>query len=100
MTRIRHQFFAAGNPPANIAIGREIPADVARLAIRLATTHNRGVKFLIPQKRIRPGYIAIGTSIFDEIVQVPIRPEDLQRLSDPPLDTEEFHRLYRRLTGE
>ncbi len=100
ITKVRHQVFRIGNPPENIAIGRNVPADVARLAIRLAVTYNRRIKLLLPEERLAPHYIAFGTSIFDESFQVPIHPEDLERLSDPALTTEQFHALYRHLTGE
>ncbi len=100
ITRIRPQFFRLGNPPENIAIGKEIPADVARLAIRLAITYNRDIKFLLPEYRFFPDHIVIGSSAFDEKSQIPIRPEDLKRLSDPALTTPQFHDLYRELTGE
>jgi hypothetical protein len=100
VTRVRVQFFRLGHPPANIAIGNSVPASVARLGIRVAVDHNGGVKFLLPQYRFFPGHIAIGTSAFDEASQIPIRPEDLDRLSDPALTTSQFHALYRQLTGE
>jgi hypothetical protein len=98
--KVRAKFFAAGHPPENIAIGRNVPAPVARLAIRLAVTYNRDVKLLLPEKRLAADYIAIGTSIFDESFQVPISPDDLQRLADPALTTDQFHALYRNLTKE
>ena len=100
VTRVRAQFFRAGNPPENIAIGKTVPASVARLAIRLAITYNRGVKYLLPEYRFFPDHIAIGTSAFDEASQIPVRPEDLERLSDPSLTDDRFHELYRHLTGE
>jgi hypothetical protein len=100
ITRIRTQFFRLGHPPENIAIGKNVPAPVARLAIRLAVTHNGGVKYLLPQFRFFPEHIAIGTSAFDEASQISIRPEDLDRLSDPALTTSQFHALYQHLTGE
>lgn len=100
LTRRRIQFFRLGNPPENIAIGRSVPAPVARAALRLAVRYNRGVKYLLPQFRFFPHYIAIGTSAFDEAFQIPLLPEDLDRLSDSALSTPEFHSLYRRLTGE
>jgi hypothetical protein len=100
ITKVRPQFFKLGNPPQNIAVGRNVPADVARLAIRLANTYNRGIKFLLAEERLAADYLAIGTSIFDESFQIPIRPEDLEKLSDPNLTTEQYHTLYRHLTGE
>jgi len=100
ITRIRPQFFRLGNPPENIAIGKDIPADVARLAIRLAITYNRDIKFLLPEYRFFPDQIVIGSSAFDEKSQIPIGAEDLKKLSDPELTTAQFHELYRHLTGE
>src|SRR3990172_3320029 len=100
VTRIRPQFFRLGNPPENIAIGKNIPAPTARLAIHLALTYNRGIKFLLPQFRYFPDHIVIGSSAFDEASQIPISPKDVEQLSDPSLTTPEFHALYRRLTGE
>lgn len=98
--RIRPQFFKMGKPIENIAIGKNIPAPVARLAIQLALTYNRGIKHILPEFRYFPDHIVIGSSAFDETSQIPILPEDLKRLTDPSLSTEEFHRLYRSLTGE
>jgi hypothetical protein len=100
VTRVRPQVFRLGNPPKNIAIGKDIPADVARLALRLAVDHNRGVEFLLPEYRYFPKHIVIGSSAFDEASQIPITPDDLQRLRDSSLTTEQFHVLYRSLTGE
>lgn len=98
--KVRAQFFKRGNPPENIAIGRNISAPVARLVIQLALQYNQGIKFLLPEKRLAPDYIAIGTSIFDESFQIPIRPEDLKRLSATALTTEQFHELYQQLTTD
>jgi hypothetical protein len=98
--RIRPQFFKLGNPIENIAIGKDIPAPVARLLIQLALTYNRGIKYILPEFRYFPNHIVIGSSAYDEASQIPITPEDLKRLSDPALSTPEFHGLYRSLTGE
>jgi hypothetical protein len=100
VTRLRTQVFRLGHPPKNIAIGRDVPAEVARLAIRLAVDYNGGVEFLLPQYRFFPSHVAIGTSAFDEASQIPITPEGLARLREPSLTTEAFHEVYRRLTGE
>lgn len=100
VTKIRPQFFPLGNPPENIAIGKAVPVDVAQSAIRLAITYNRGVRFIIAEKRLAPYYLAIGTSMFDERLQIPISPEDLNKLADPGLDSSRFHALYRQLAGD
>lgn len=98
--RIRPQFFKMGKPIENIAIGKNVPAPVARLVIQLALTYNRGIKYILPEFRYFPDHIVIGSSAFDESSQIPISPEDLERLTDPALSTPEFHDLYRSLTGE
>jgi len=100
ITRVRTQVFRLGHPPKNIAIGKNVPGELARLAILLARTYNDGVDFLLPEYRFFPDHIAIGTSAFDEASQIPVRPDDLDRLSDPALTTTAFHELYRHLTGE
>lgn len=100
ITNVHPQVFRKGDPPQNIGFGRDIPADVAREAIRLATTYNRGIQFFLPEKRLAPHYIGIGVSIFDEAFQVPASPEDLKRLSDSSLTDDQFHQLYQALTDK
>lgn len=100
ITRVRPQFFRLGNPPPNIAIGKNIPASVARVAMRLAITYNGGISYLLPEFRYFPDHIVIGSSAFDESSQIPVAPEDVEKLLNPELSTEEFHALYRHLTGE
>jgi len=100
VTRVKVQFFRLGHPPENFAVGPNTPAEIARLALHVADTYNDGVKFILAQYRFFPNQIAIGTSAFDEASQIPITPENVKRLADPALTTEQFHALYRHLTGE
>lgn len=100
ITKVRPQLFRKGHPPQNIGFGKEIPAEVAREAIRLAMTYNGGIQYFLPEKRLAPNYIGIGVSIFDEAFQVPAGADDLKRLSDPSLTTAQFHLLYDRLTDQ
>jgi len=100
VTRVHVQFFRLGHPPENFAVGPKTPAEVARLALRMAKRYNDGVRFILAQYRFFPNHIAIGTSAFDEASQIPITPENVARLADPALTTEQFHALYRHLTGE
>lgn len=100
ITRVRVQFFKLGHPPENFAVGPKTPAEAARLALQVANTYNDGVKYILAQYRFFPNQIAIGTSAFDEASQIPITPENVNRLTDPSLTTEQFHALYRHLTGE
>lgn len=95
---VHFQFFRAGHPPENIAIGRGIPSEIARLAIQIGIQYNDDVNLLLLQNLLPPTWIGIGTSAFDELAQIPITPEDLKRLMDPSLSDEAFHQLYRELS--
>lgn len=97
VTKVRAIIYQAGNPPMNLAIGRNVSAPIARLAMRLAEEYNRGITLLLPEERLAPHYIGFGSSIFDELFQYPVTPENVKRLADPTLTTDEFHRLYRQL---
>lgn len=97
ITKVRHKIFQAGHPPTNLAIGRNVSAEIARLAVRLAKDYNGGITKLLPEERLAPDYLAFGTSIFDESFQYSISQSDVERLSAPELTTEQFHELYRRL---
>jgi len=99
LTNLHIQFFRAGYPPPNVGIGSDVPASSARLSIRLAQEYNRAVKYLLPQDLLPMNFITIGSSAFDETVPVPVTLEEVQQLLDPNLNTEEFHRLYRKLAG-
>ncbi len=98
--RVMIQYFRAGNPPKNIVLGRRIPADVGRMMIELAIHYNNGITHLVPEFRFYDHYAAFGNSSFDIQAQVPISTEDLNRLRDPSLSDEDFHVLFRSLTGE
>jgi hypothetical protein len=100
INRVNAQFFRVGSPPPNIAIGSQVSAEIARMAIDLAIQYNHGVTHLLPQFRFFPHQISIGTSAFDELVPVAIRPDDLERLRDPTLSDVQFRTLYRQLTKE
>ncbi len=100
ITRVFIQYFRHGEPPTNLVIGRDVPAHIARLAIEAAILLNGGVHTILPEFRFFPHYIAFGSSAFDEQAEIPIMQEELDQLRDPKLSTEEFHTLYRSITGE
>jgi hypothetical protein len=99
MTNVHFQFARQGQPPQNIGLGREVPADKAREAIRLALKYNLGVGILLPERLFPPRFVTIASSNFDDTVEYPIDQATLARLQNENLTTEEFHRLYRDLTS-
>lgn len=99
MTNVHFQFARRGQPPQNIGLGREVPADKAREVIRLALKYNLGVGILLPERLFPPRFVTIASSNFDDTVEYPIDQATLARLQDENLTTEEFHRLYRDLTS-
>ncbi len=100
INRVFIQYFRHGEPPTNLIVGRDVPAHIGRLAIEAAILLNGGVDTLLPEFRFFPHYIAFGSSAFDEQAEIPIMPEELDKLRDPKLSTEEFHTYYRSITGE
>ncbi len=89
-----------GHPPTNIAIGRGISAEDARLVIDFALKYNDRIDGLILAQLNPPNYVAIATSAWDDLSEVPVTPEQLEALRHPKLTTEEFHKLYYDLTGD
>ena len=99
MTNVHFQFVSRGQPPQNIGLGREVPADKAREVIRLALKYNLGIGILLPERLFPPRFVTIASSNFDDTVEYPIDQATLARLQNENLTTEEFHRLYRDLTS-
>ena len=99
MPNVHFQFFRQGQPPQNIGLGRDVPADKAREAIRLALKYNLGVGILLPERLFPPRFVTIASSNYDDTVEFPIDQAALTRLQDQTLTTEEFHRLYQSLTS-
>ena len=98
LPNVHFQFTRSGQPPPNIGIGRDVPADLARAALRLAIKYNKGIRILLPAYLFPPMFITIASSNFDDTVEYRIDDEALRQLLDPSLDTEGFHRLYRKVT--
>jgi hypothetical protein len=99
MPNVHFQFFRQGQPPQNIGLGREVPADKAREAIRLALKYNLGVGILLPERLFPPRFVTIASSNYDDTVEYPIDQTALAQLQNENLSTEEFHRLYHALTS-
>jgi hypothetical protein len=99
MTNVHFQFAKRGQPPQNIGLGRDVPADKAREVIRLALKYNLGISILLPERLFPPRFVTIASSNYDDTVEYPISQEALAKLQAPDLTTEEFHRVYRELTS-
>lgn len=99
MANVHFQFVKRGQPPRNIGLGRDVPADKAREAIRLALKYNQGVWILLPERLFPPRFVTIASSNYDDTVEYPIDQAALAKLRNPDLTTEAFHRLYRDLTS-
>ena len=89
---------AKENPSRVVAIGRCVPAYIARHAMQQALLHFGAIKSLVHQKFVHDHWVGLGTSLFAEGSQKPITPAQLKRLLDPKLTTGEFQTLYRQLT--
>lgn len=98
--KVRIKFFPFLDPPMNIGIGKCVSAERARLAIQEAIRRNGGVDRLIMQDIMPHHWVKIGTTDTSELTWIPVEPEELARLTDPSLTTEQFHDLYRDLARQ
>ncbi len=98
LTNVHFQFAKLGQPPQNIGLGRAVPVELAREAIRLAAKYNLGVGILLPDRLFPPRFVTIASSNYDDTVEWPISPAQLAQLQSPELTTDQFHRLYREFT--
>lgn len=99
MTNVHFQFAKRGQPPQNIGLGRDVPADKAREVIRLALKYNLGIGILLPERLFPPRFVTIASSNYDDTVEYPVDQASLAKLQDSELNTEAFHQLYRELTS-
>jgi hypothetical protein len=88
-----------GSATQTVGIGKGVPVRTAQRCLRVASETN-GVAFLLSQFLVPETYVTLGSSLYEERLEIPITPEDLRALLDPALNQEGFHSLYRRLTGE
>jgi hypothetical protein len=95
--KVRPRIFPFLDPPANIGIGKCVPADQARRAIESAIRYYGKLDLLIRQDILPHHWVKIGSTDTAEMAWLPVLPEDLTRLIDPALSTDQFHELYRQL---
>ena len=95
--KVRVRLYPFLDPPTNIGIGKCVPAEPARRAIREAVQFYGKLDRLIRQDILPHHWIKIGSTDTAELAWTPIVPDDLTRLTDPALSTEQFQNLYRQL---
>ena len=92
------RIFPMGTSSDVVAVGRCVPAYIARHILIGALKYTGGVGSLVVQNFIHGHWIGIGTTMFDEPSQQKVTEEQLQQLLNPDLDDEEFHSLYRKFS--
>jgi hypothetical protein len=97
--KVRVRFYPFLDPPANIGIGRCVSAEVARRAITEALHTTGKIDRLIRQDILPHHWIKIGSTDTAELAWTPVEPEDLARLTDSTLTTDQFQELYRSLAA-
>lgn len=97
--KVRVRFYPFLDPPANIGIGSCVSADVARRAIQQALHTTGKIDRLIRQDILPHHWVKIGSTDTAELAWTPVEPDDLARLTDPSLTTEQFQALYRSLAA-
>jgi hypothetical protein len=97
--KVRIKFYPFLDPPANIGIGSCVTAEVARRAIQETLRTHGKIDRLIRQDILPHHWVKIGSTDTAEMAWLPVGPEDVARLSDPALTTEQFQELYRTLAA-
>ena len=88
------------NPSGVVAIGRCVPAFIARHAIKKALIYTKGVKSLVNQNFLYQHWMGIGANIFSELAQQRVSQEQVKNLLDKTLNTKEFQDLYQKYTKQ
>lgn len=81
-----------------IAVGRCVPAYLARHYIKTTLKYTSGINSLVNQTFLPTHWVGVATTTFDEPSQQIITPEQLERMLDPSLNDEQFHALYREFS--
>lgn len=97
-TRTAIRPFPMGKTAKVIAIGRCVPAYIARHVMAKALQYTSGIESLVNQAFLHTHWIGIGTTMFDEPSQQLVTPEQVRQLMNPSLGDEEFHKLYRQFS--
>ncbi|OGW16340.1 MAG: hypothetical protein A3K09_00895 [Nitrospinae bacterium RIFCSPLOWO2_12_FULL_47_7] len=99
-TNVDLRAFPMGDAAAVTAIGRCVPAHIARHALENALKYTGGVSALINDSFVAPHWIGIGATIFDEPSQQKVTEDQVKQLLNSALTTEEFHALYHKFSKQ
>ena len=97
-TRTAIRVFPMGDTADVVAVGRCVPAYIARHVLNTAIKYTKGIGSLVLQDFVHVHWIGIGTTMFDEPSQKKVTPEQVQQLLNPELGDKEIHTLYRKLS--
>lgn len=98
-TRVALRPFPMGDKTAKVvAIGRCVPAYIARHVLQKTLKYTSGVESLVTQAFISTHWFGVGVTMFDEPSQQKVSAEQVQQLLDPSLSTEAFQALYRKFS--
>ncbi len=99
-TRTSIRVFPMGKTADVVAVGRCVPASIARQVLITAQKYTSGIGSLVAQDFIYDHWIGIGTTIFDEPSQRKVTRGQVKQLLNPDLDDKNFHALYRKLSKQ
>jgi len=99
-TRTALRPFPMGKASDVVAVGRCVPAYIARHVLATAIKYTGGVGSLVVQDFVHGHWIGIGTTMFDEPSQQKVTTEQVNQLLNPDLDDKKFHELYRKLSKQ
>lgn len=97
-TKVRLRVFPMGDTAKVVAIGRCVPAYIARHILKLALDYTAGIESLVNQAFVSGHWTGIGTTMFDEPSQQKVDEAQVKALLNPDLSTEEFHALYQKFS--
>jgi len=87
-----------GDTAKVVAIGRCVPAYIARHILELSLKYTGGVESLVNQAFYAAHWVGIGTTMFDEPSQQLVNEDQVKQLLNPELSTNEFQALYQKFS--
>ncbi len=97
-TRVVLKVYPMGETSKVLAIGRCVPAYIARHIILKSRQYSTGVQYLVQQQFLPSHWFGVGATIFDEPSQGEVTKEQVDELLNPDLGDKQFHQLYRKLS--